>query len=294
MNKKTKGIIYIIISAFFFALMSVCVRLAGDVPFIQKSFFRNAVALVIAAVVLIKSGDGFKWKKENTFGLVMRAAFGTFGVFCNFYAIGKLMTADASILNKLSPFFAIIFSYFILKERVRPYQAAAVIIAFIGALFVIQPGAMTFNPATVIGAVGGMCAGLAYTYVRKVTLNGEKGPRIVFFFSAFSCLVSLPYLIFKFSPMTWQQWLFLIGAGSSAAMGQFTITAAYSYAPAREISVYDYTQIIFAAGLGFFLFGDVPNVLSIIGYVIIVGVSVAMFIANNRNHANLAKTVEKK
>ena len=293
MNKKTKGIIFIITSAFFFALMSVCVRLAGDVPFVQKSFFRNAVALIIAAGVLIKSGEGFKWKKESTFGLVMRATFGTLGIFCNFYAIGKLMTADASILNKLSPFFAIIFSLSILKERVKPYQAAAVIIAFIGALFVIQPGGMSFNPATVIGAIGGMCAGMAYTYVRKLTLNGEKGPRIVFFFSAFSCLVSLPYLILNFSPMTWQQWLFLVGAGSSAAMGQFTITAAASCAPAREMSVYDYTQIVFAAGLGFFLFGDVPNVLSIIGYAIIVGVSVAMFIVNNRNNVNLAKTVEK-
>ena len=293
MNSKTKGIIFIIISAFFFALMSVCVRLAGDVPFIQKSFFRNAVALIIASGVLIKSGDGFKWKKENTFGLVMRAAFGTFGVFCNFYAIGKLMTADASILNKLSPFFAIIFSFFILKERVKPYQVAAVIIAFIGALFVIQPGGMEFNPATVIGAAGGMGAGVAYTYVRKLTLNGERGPRIVFFFSAFSCIVALPYMIFRFSPMSLQQWLFLIGAGAAAAMGQFTITAAYSCAPAREISVYDYTQIIFAAGLGFFLFGDVPNVLSVIGYAIIVGVSVAMFIVNNRNNVNLSKTVEK-
>ena len=283
MNDKTKGIIFIIISAFFFALMSVFVRLSGDVPFIQKSFFRNAVAAVIAAVTLVKSGAGFRWRRENTVSLILRSLFGTVGIFCNFYAIGRLMTADASILNKLSPFFAIIFSYFILKERVKPYQAAAVIIAFIGALFVIQPGGMAFNPATLIGAAGGMGAGIAYTYVRKLTQNGEKGATVVFFFSAFSCLISLPYLIFAFAPMTIPQWLFLLGAGVSAAMGQFTITAAYSYAPAREISVYDYTQIIFAALLGFFLFGDVPNALSIIGYVIIVGVSVAMFLLNNRN-----------
>ena len=282
MSNKTKGIILIIISAFSFSWMFVCVRLAGDVPFIQKTFFRNFFAAIIAAGVLVKNKIGFKWHKENTFGLLMRSVFGILGVLCNFYAIGKLMTADASILNKLSPFFAIIFSFLILKEKVKLYQAIAVIVAFIGALFVIQPGGNAFDPAMLIGAVGGMCAGLAYTYVRKVTGNGEKGPTVVFFFSAFSSLVILPYMIFNFYPMSAEQLLYLIGSGVAAAMGQFTITAAYAYAPAREISVFDYTQVVFAAILGFILFGDVPNILSFVGYTLIIGVAVIMFILNNK------------
>lgn len=282
MNKKTKGIFLIILSAFSFSFMFVFVRLSGDVPFVQKTFFRNFFAMLIAAGVLLKSGIGFRWHKENTFGLLMRAGFGTLGVLCNFYAIGRLMTADASILNKLSPFFAIIFSLFILKERIKPYQAMAVMIAFVGALLVIQPGGSSFDIGMIAGAAGGMCAGLAYAYVRKVTQNGEKGPTVVFFFSAFSCIVTLPYLIFTFSPMEWWQWLCLIGAGIAAAGGQFTITAAYSYAPAREISVFDYTQIIFAAGLGYLIFGDVPNLMSVAGYAIIIGVSVVMFFINMR------------
>ena len=282
MNNKTKGIILIILSAFSFAWMFAFVRLAGDVPFVQKTFFRNFFAALLAMGVLVKSGIGFGWRKENTFGLFMRAGFGALGVLCNFYAIGKLMTADASILNKLSPFFAIIFSIFILNEKVKLYQAISVVIAFIGALFVIQPGGSAFSPAMLIAAFGGMCAGLAYTYVRKVTNNGEKGPTVVFFFSVFSCLITAPYLIFNFYPMAVHQWLSLIGAGIAAAGGQFTITAAYSYAPAREISVFDYTQIVFTALLGFLMFGDVPNAYSFIGYFIIVGVSVVMFFINKR------------
>lgn len=246
-NNKTKGIICIILSAFSFTWMFIFVRMAGDVPFIQKTFFRNFFAAIIAAIVIIRSGTSFKWHKENTVGLLMRSIFGTLGMLCNFYAIGKLYTADASILNKLSPFFTIIFSTIILKEKLKPYQAAAVIIAFIGAVFVIQPGGNSFEPAMIVGALGGLGAGLAYTYVRKVTQNGEKGPTVVFFFSAFSCIVLLPYLIFNFAPMTLFQWLVLIGAGIAAAGGQFTITAAYSFAPAREISVFDYTQILFAS-----------------------------------------------
>ena len=82
--------------------------------------------------------------------------------------------------------------------------------------------------------------------------------------------------------MTLQQWLILIGAGLAAAGGQFSITAAYKFAPAKEISVYDYSQIIFSAMLGFLMFSQLPDVWSFIGYIVICTVGIAMFIYNNR------------
>ena len=116
---------------------------------------------------------------------------------------------------------------------------------------------------------------------------GERGPFIVFFFSAFSSLVTLPYLIFNYHPMTLWQLCSLLLAGIAATGGQFAITAAYSYAPAREVSVFDYTQIIFAALIGFFAFGDVPDIWSVTGYIIICGVSVWMFIKNKKEFGRL-------
>ena len=110
-----------------------------------------------------------------------------------------------------------------------------------------------------------------------------KGPFIVFFFSAFSCTVTLPYLIFNYHPMSGVQLLYLLLAGLSATGGQFTITAAYIYAPAREISVYDYSQIIFSSLLGFFVFGQTPDIWSFIGYVLIVLMAVLMFFYNRKH-----------
>ena len=75
----------------------------------------------------------------------------------------------------------------------------------------------------------------------------------------------------------------LIGAGLAAAGGQFSVTNAYCFAPAREISVYDYTQVIFSALLGFFLFGQVPDLLSLVGYVLICGTGIGMFLYNRRH-----------
>ena len=278
-NKKYKGILLIICSAFFFALMNMFVRMAGDLPSVQKSFFRNLIAFFFAFMIMRKNGIPFGCKKENRISLLLRATVGTLGVLCNFYAVDHLVLADASVLNKMSPFFAILFSYIILKEKITIRQGAIVVVAFLGSLLVIKPtfANMDLVPS-IIGLCGGLFAGAAYTYVRKLTTHGEKGPMVVCFFSGFSCLVLLPFLIFDYHPMSLAQLLILLMAGLAAAGGQFTITAAYSYAPAREISVYDYSQIIFAAILGFVVFGQIPDLLSWIGYAIIVGMAVLNYI----------------
>lgn len=119
--------------------------------------------------------------------------------------------------------------------------------------------------------------------VRRLGQIGENKAFIVFFFSAFSCVVTLPYLLFAFEPMTWKQLLCLVMAGVSGSRGQFGVTSAYCYAPAKEISVYDYTQIIFAAGLGFLLFAQIPDWLSILGYCIIIAMAVVMFFYNKES-----------
>lgn len=283
MKDKYKGILLILLSAFCFALMNTFVRLAGDLPSIQKSFFRNFIAAIFAAVMIVKSGTSFRWNKGNLPDLLVRAIAGTVGILCNFYAVDHLVLSDASMLNKMSPFFVIIFSIFILRERVTVIQILCVAGAFLGSLLVIKP---TFSNtdllASSLGFLGGLGAGLAYTFVRKLGTKGENGNRIVFFFSAFSCLVTLPFLVFDYHPMSVNQTMILLAAGLSAAGGQFSITAAYTYAPGREISVYDYSQIIFSAFLGFAFFSQVPDIWSIAGYCIICLMAVLMFFYNNR------------
>ncbi|MBR1423141.1 MAG: DMT family transporter [Ruminococcus sp.] len=285
-KKKYLGIIYIILSAFCFAFMFAFVRLAGDLPTMQKTFFRNFVALWFAVGVLIKNRIPFTVEgKNNKTALFVRAFAGTLGMIGNFYAIDQLKLSDASMLNKMSPFFAVVFSIIILKEKLKLFQLLTLMGAFGGALFIIKPSFANADlfPA-VVGFLGGMGAGLAYSCVRYLGKNGVQGAVIVAFFSGFSCLFTLPFMIIGFEPMSWKQLLFLLGAGASAAGGQFTITAAYSHAPAREISVYDYSQLIFTTTLGYFLFGDIPDGWSFLGYFIIVAMAVLVFLYNNVWH----------
>lgn len=271
MSEKKQGILYILCAGFFFALMTFFVRLSGDLPTMQKAFFRNGIAAIVISFVLIRSEEKFHILKTSYRDIFFRCLFGTTGLICNFYAIDKLAIADANILNKLSPFVALIMSYFILKEKANKIEIGSVVVAFIGAVFIIKPSFNLHSYYAFIGMLGGIGAGLAYTFVRKLGKNGERGPIIIFCFSLCSSVVCLPYLIFNYQPMTLQQTLILILAGLCATGGQFCITAAYKKAPAKEISIYDYSQVLFAAALGFIFLGQLPDVYSVIGYVLIIG-----------------------
>lgn len=286
-SQKSRAVLCILSSAFCFATMSVMIRLSGDISFIQKSFFRNIVAAIIAAAVLLRSRESFLPERRLLGGYVLRATLGTVGIFCNYYAVDHLLLADASAIQKLSPFFSILFSFLLLRERIKPAQLVAIAVAFCGSLLIIKPsfgGHESLFPAG-ISLLGAMCAGAAYVFVRFLTQRGARKTCIVFFFSAFSCLVTVPYLLTAYEPMTLQQLACLLGAGVFAAGGQFSVTAAYSLAPAKEISVFDYSQILFSALYGLLFFSQRPDALSVLGYFVVCGVAVALFRYNKRHEA---------
>lgn len=286
LSNKTKGIICILLSAFFFSGMSSFINLSGDLPVPQKVFFRNLVALFCASAVLLKNHQPFKPIKGCLKYHFLRSSVGLLGVFGNFYATTHMAhTADAAMLNKLSPFATLIFCALFLKEKVKPKQAVAIVIAFIGAMFVIKPTLSNVELVpSLAGFIGGVSAGAAYTTVRHMANKGENGRFTVFFFSAFSVVVTAPYLVFNYHPMTTQQLFYLFMVGVCAAGGQFAITAAYTFAPSSEISIYDYSNIIFTAIEGYFFLGhQIPDVLSIVGYFIICLMAVWMFIYNNKS-----------
>ena len=288
-SKRTKGIVFLIMSAFFFACMNMFVQLSGDeLPVFQKVFFRNAMAAVIAFVVLLKNKAPLKPMVKGSLPfLIMRTLFGLAGVVCNYYALETLVLSDASILNKMSPFFAVLFSFIFIKERPKLYQWLILGGALFGAMFVIKPSFSNaaFIPA-LVGFMGGVFAGAAYGCVRKLGLMGESNPYIVFFFSTASTLIVTPIMIAGYVPMTAFQWIYLLSAGVSAALAQFCITAAYTCAPAKEISVYDFSQIIFASLMSLIVFQQVPDAFSVVGYVIIVSMALINYFLSNKKRNN--------
>lgn len=281
LSNRNKGILFIILSAFGFAMMAAFVKLSGDLPSVQKTFFRNIVSCFVSLAFIIKHKASFFGKKESQKLLLLRSSFGTIGILLNFYSIDRLILSDANMLNKLSPFFVIIFSAIFLKEKINMKQSIAIVIAFIGTLFIIKPSFNLDMLPALLGVLGAVFAAAAYTCVRSLR-GKEKHYTIVFYFSLFSIIVVFPFMVNVYQPMTLTQLGYLLTAGIFASLGQFGITLAYNYAPAKEISIFDYSNIIFSAIISLIAFGVLPDYLSVIGYLIIFASSFYMYTYNKK------------
>jgi len=278
-NNILKGIFCIIIAGFGFALMSLFVKLSGDLPSIQKGFFRNIIAVFISSIPLIKHWKVIIIPRNNTGWLVLisRSVFGTIGLVLNFYAISHISLADSSIIQKLSPFIIIILSYIFFKEEMTRFQVFSIIIAFIGITLIIKPsGNNIISMGALAALLGALCAGIAYTCVRYLGTHNISGEFIIFFFSSLSSLMLLPYLILDYRTMTYYQLSMLLLAGISATIGQYGVTFAYKFAAAKNISVFDYSQVLFSGIFGYMFFGEFPDFQSLIGYVIVISVGIVL------------------
>ena len=286
LSGRAKGIIAIIVSAFGFSLMALFVRLCDDcggpVSAFQKGFFRNLVAFAIVAAVWWRGREGGSETRDgrretkdvlslkSKVLLVLRATLGTAGIFAHFYALSHITIAEGLTLNKTAPFFTVLFAWLFLGERANRRQLLTLALAFLGVVLIAKPGfagASAFPLA--IGLLSGVCAGGAYACVRGLRRHSVPPTFIILFFSAFSCLASLPFMAAGFDPMTGRQVLVLLGAGAGAALGQFGITLAYGYAAPKDIAVFDYSGILFAAAFGFLFFARVPGLLSVAGFLAI-------------------------
>ena len=167
-GKKGLGILFILGAALCFALMNLFVNMTGDLPLFQKVFFRNGLTVIVVGAMLCFQKEHFRIRSKACIPWhFLRSALGLLGVILNFYAIDHIGSiSDASILNKLSPFFAILFSVFLLREKPRNPEIIFVLIAFAGAMCVVNPRFdMEVIPA-LAGFASGACAGFAYTCVR--------------------------------------------------------------------------------------------------------------------------------
>lgn len=268
-----------------FAVMTLFVKLSGDLPSIQKTFFRNVISAIIAFFFVMYHKESLFGKRENQKILLWRSIFGTLGIIFLFYAIDHLVLSDADMLNKMSPFLVIIFSAIFLKERVKPFQIVTIVFAFIGMLFIIKPSFSVDIFPYFVGVLSAIFAAAAYTFLR-VLGNREKFYTVVFYFSFFSTVVLLPFVIFFYEPMTGEQLTYLLLAGLFATVGQFGITLAYKFAPARDISIFSYSTVLFTTILSFTIFGEGPDVYSLIGYAIILGAMTFMFLMGRKANPN--------
>lgn len=268
-SNKSKGILYISLSALFFSIMAVAVKLTPNIPIVEKIFFRNIIGLVPILVTSYKTKISLK--ANNTKLIILRSLFGLLGIVSYYTALSLLNLADAVIINKLSPFFVLILSFIFLKEKITKKQIYALLLAITGALFVIKPSFNLSILPALIAVLSAFLAGCAYTTVRKLS-ETDEALTIVFYFSLSTTLITLPIMYFtnSFVIPSLQQLIILIILALSALIAQLFMTSAYRYAPAGELAIYTYSNIVFSIIFSVVIWSDLPDSLSLLGAALII------------------------
>jgi len=278
MMQPLRGILYKVLSVcVFLAMASLIKATSGEVPPGEAVFFRSIFALPVIVAWLIMRGElrgGLKTK--NPMGHVWRGVVGTTAMGLGFAGLGLLPLPEVTAIGYAAPILVVVFAAMFLNEEVKAFRLSAVALGMVGVMIVLSPrlsvGAELGTSET-LGAVvvlmGAVCAALAQVFVRKL-VNTEGTAAIVFWFSVTATLMSLLSLPWGWAMPSVATFLMLALAGLLGGVGQILLTSSYRYADASLVAPFEYTSMILALGVGFFVFGEVPTMTMIAGACVVI------------------------
>lgn len=264
-----------VVGSLFFSMMSVFAKLAGErLPTMELVLARVVVTLAMSWWALKSLGID-PWGNNKRL-LVARGLAGFGGLSCYFYAVTHLPLADATVIQFCNPMIAALIAVFALHEPLRPIDGVATFLSMVGVVLVAQPtfvfttGAALDPVAVVVGVFGAIFSGISYVIIRRLGAT-EHHLVVVFYFPLITGPASLPILAVEglVMPTAWE-WLFLLGIGVTAQLGQIEITKGYKLETAGRASSMTYLQIVLAYTWGVLIFSEYPNSLSVLGAVLVV------------------------
>lgn len=262
---RGKGAMLMILSAFSFAAMQIAIKKTGGViPLMEQVFFRNIVVLILCVIIIKRTGGPYLGTRKQQPLLFLRSIFGFLGLIAMFYASRHGIQADITILMKLSPFLITLWAAIFLKEKIAKIQIPALILAFSGAAIIANPVFQTNMMPLFMALLCAFFSSVAYTLLAYFR-NKVDGMVIVLHFSMVCCVGTIPFMIGNFVVPDMDTLLLLLLIGVFGGLGQIALTYSYRYAPAGEVSIYNYSGIIFSMFLGFAFLAEPFTPRAIIG-----------------------------
>jgi len=264
-----------LIAMFLFSLMFACVKWVGDsIPVGEIVFFRAFFGMVMIVLASFATGGLGQLATRRAGTHATRSLLGVTAMFCNFLAVTYLPLADATAIAFAAPLFTVIMAALFLGERVHVYRWSAVMIGFIGVLFIARAEGRIGETGSLVGAAfaltGAGLSAAAMIVLRRMSAH-ENSEAIAFYFMLTSTLMGLATSYWGWVSPTPEQLLVLVGMGVFGGIGQLFLSFGYRYGEASVLAPFDYSMMIWAAGLGYFLFADVPTAQVLIGAAFVVG-----------------------
>ena len=265
-----------LISALLFAFMSALVRQLGDVaPVGQMVFFRSAFAILPVVLVYAIRGElATAVRTSRPLGQLGRGLLSVGGMFTNFSALTRLPLADATAISFASPLITVALAAIILKERVRIYRWSAVVIGFAGVIVMLIPhldigryaviGGAAAAAGSMFAVISAFCNAGTVIQTRRLT-QSETTSSIVFYFSLVCAIAGALTLPFAWHSPTPRELVALIALGVLGGFAHILLTESYRYGTASLVAPFDYTSMLWAVLLGYWLFGELPDTLVYVG-----------------------------
>jgi drug/metabolite transporter (DMT)-like permease len=277
-----RGIIFKVLSVCMFMGMASLVKAASvDVPPGQAVFFRSFFALpIILGWLAIRHELRDGWKTKNPMGHFWRGLVGTSAMGLGFTGLGLLPLPEVTAIGYAAPLLVVVFAAMFLNENVRAFRLSAVAMGMVGVLIVLSPRlsvGTSLNHSETLGAIvvlmGAVLAALAQVFVRKLVAT-ETTAAIVFWFTLTSSAMALFTLPWGWVMPTWQIAAMLVMAGFLGGIGQIFLTSSYRYADASLVAPFDYSSMILALLIGYFIFDEAPTGTMLIGAGIVIAAGV--------------------
>lgn len=251
-----------------FCLMELCVKMLDRIPTYQVVFFRALIAMLICIAWLASQRISPFGKKRYDL-LILRGIFGTFSLFGYFYTLQHMPLATAVTIQKMSPIFTVLFAGLLIGEGATRWQWLTIGLCFGGVLLIkgFDPRVEWIMVAMGVGAA--MCAAFAYNMIRLIGPS-EHPLVIILYFPLITFLLVGPYTAMHWIPPTPKEWLILLAVGITTQIAQIFMTKAFQGEKAADFVHFYYLGIVFAAGLGWLIFGESLNFLSGAGILVIV------------------------
>lgn len=270
MSKHVKASLLMIVSAMYFSAMQIAIACsAAHIPLFEQLFFRNLFAAIVAFIGVCRQKERPFGKAANRKLLLLRSAAGYLGMVCLFYASAHAAQGDVAVMNKMSPFLVTLLAVLFLREKVTLYQVGALVLAMIGAVIVSNPTFHSELFPIFVAFLSALFSGIAYTAVGA--LRGREKPCVVvFFFSFFSTVLTAALMISDFVVPSIEDLGMLILIGLFALGGQITLTQSYAMEDASQVSIFNYSGILFSMAFGLLFLGQSVKHSSVVGGALVI------------------------
>lgn len=275
-----RGILLKLISVLLFSIMAACIKAASDhVPPGEAVFFRSIFAMPIIFGWLAMRGEmRTGLKTDNVMGHFWRGVIGTTAMALGFAALGLLPLPEVTAIGYAAPLLVVVFAAMFLGEQVRLFRLSAVGLGLVGVMIILYPRLTAFNgpERDAVAALGAIITlgsatfmALAQIHIRKL-VQTENTAAVVFYFTLSSTLLSLLTIPFGWVLPNTTEFLLLAIAGLLGGTAQIFLTSAYRFAPASVVAPFDYASMLFALGIGYFVFMEAPTIPMLVGAAIII------------------------